>query len=164
MSEQLRKLDRLVGTWRLSGGAVGTIRYEWMEGGHFLLQHVDLVQDGQKIKGLEVIGHERPFGGEPSEEIKSRFYDSSGNTLDYVYEPHDDGTVTIWGGEKGLPTSTPPGSTPYGKCSTSSSTRGTWPRLARSYNASTWPRRRSGWPGCCIASFPTTAKSRVCSP
>ena len=103
MSEQLRKLDRMVGTWRLSGGAEGTIRFEWMEGGHFLLQHVDLVQNGRRIKGLEVIGHERPFGAAPSEEIKSRFYDSEGNTLDYVYEVNDDGSLTIWGGEKGSP-------------------------------------------------------------
>jgi hypothetical protein len=102
-SEQMRKLDGLVGTWQLSGGAKGTVRFEWMEGGFFLLQHVDLVHDGQQIKGLEVIGHERPFGAEPSEEIKSRFYDSTGNTLDYVYEVHDDGSLTIWGGEKGSP-------------------------------------------------------------
>ncbi|TMR06586.1 hypothetical protein ETD86_52585 [Nonomuraea turkmeniaca] len=103
MSEQMRKLDRLVGTWQLSGGAKGTVRFEWMAGGSFLLQHVDLVHDGQQVTGLEVIGHEWPFGGEPSEEIKSRFYDSTGNTLDYVYEVHDDGGLTIWGGEKGSP-------------------------------------------------------------
>ncbi|MGI5289394.1 hypothetical protein ACQEVF_39495 [Nonomuraea polychroma] len=102
-SEQMRKLDGLVGTWQLSGGAKGTVRFEWMEGGFFLLQHVDLVHDGQQVKGMEVIGHERPFGAEPSEEIKSRFYDSAGNTLDYVYEVHDDGSLTIWGGEKGSP-------------------------------------------------------------
>ncbi|WP_327580800.1 hypothetical protein OHA25_32820 [Nonomuraea sp. NBC_00507] len=103
MSEQMRKLAGMVGTWQLSGGAKGTVRFEWMEGGFFLLQHVDLVHEGRQIKGLEVIGHERLFGAEPSEEIKSRFYDSTGNTLDYVYEPHDDGSLTIWGGEKGSP-------------------------------------------------------------
>ncbi|MGP3963744.1 hypothetical protein ACTWPT_48055 [Nonomuraea sp. 3N208] len=103
MSEQMRKLDGLVGTWQLSGGAKGTVRFEWMEGGFFLLQHVDLVHDGRQVRGMEVIGHERPFGAEPGEEIKSRFYDSTGDTLDYVYEVHDDGTLTIWGGEKGSP-------------------------------------------------------------
>lgn len=102
-SEELRKLDRMVGTWRISGGAEGTIRFEWLPGGFFLLQHVDLVQDGHRIRGIEVIGHERPFGGEPSKEIKSRFYDADGNTLDYVYEVGEDGTLTIWGGEKGSP-------------------------------------------------------------
>jgi hypothetical protein len=41
-SDVLRQLgDALVGTWQLSGGAEGTIRYERMEGGHFLIQHVD---------------------------------------------------------------------------------------------------------------------------
>jgi hypothetical protein len=71
-----------------------------MEGGFFLLQRVDLEQHGQRIRGIEVIGHELPFGVEPSEEIKSRFYDNMGNTLDYVYEVEGD-TLTIWGGERG---------------------------------------------------------------
>lgn len=98
----LRKLDRLIGTWKLSGGVQGQITYEWMEGGFFLIQHVDLEHDGRKIKGIEIIGHEKKFGAEPSEDIKSRYYDTMGNTLDYVYEPEGD-TLTIWGGEKGSP-------------------------------------------------------------
>jgi hypothetical protein len=73
-----------------------------MEGGFFLVQHVELEQYGQQIKGFEVIGHEQPFGAESSADIKSRFYDSMGNTLDYVYEL-DGNTLTIWGGEKGSP-------------------------------------------------------------
>jgi hypothetical protein len=98
----LRALDRLVGTWTISGGAQGTAAYEWMEGGFFLLQRVELEQHGMKVKGMEVIGHERPFGAEPSADIRSRFYDNMGNTLDYVYELEGD-TLTIWGGEKGSP-------------------------------------------------------------
>ena len=99
----LKALDRLVGTWDVSGGVNGRVVYEWLEGGFFLLQHVDLrQQDGQPIKGIEVIGHERPFGAEPSPEVTSRFYDSLGNTLDYVYELDGD-VLTIWGGEKGSP-------------------------------------------------------------
>lgn len=102
-SAELKKLDRLVGTWKTSGGVEGQVRYEWMEGGFFLLQHVDFDHDGHRIKGIEVIGHERPFGAtEPSEDIKTRFYDSTGNTLDYVYELEGD-TLTIWGGQKGSP-------------------------------------------------------------
>jgi hypothetical protein len=96
----LRSLDRLVGTWEQSGGVQGTVTYEWLEGGYFLLQHVDLLSDGRSIKGLEVIGHERPFMGEPSADIKSRFYSNTGDTLDYVYELEGD-TLTIWGGERG---------------------------------------------------------------
>src|ERR687898_3397388 len=98
----LKSLDRLVDTWKVSGGAQGSVTFEWMEGGFFLIQHVDLEQYGQKIRGLEIIGHEHPFGAEPSEQIKSRFYDNMGNTLDYVYELEGD-TLTIWGGEKGSP-------------------------------------------------------------
>ena len=93
---------RLLGAWRVTGGAEGTIRYEWMEGGFFLIQHVEFEQDGQQIKGMELIGHLRPFGEPPSPDIRSRFYDTTGDTLDYVYELDGD-TLTIWGGEKGSP-------------------------------------------------------------
>jgi hypothetical protein len=98
----LRTLDRLVGTWNVAGGAEGQITYEWLEGGFFLVQHVDLEQDGQRLKGIEIIGHEKPFGAEPGPDLKSRYYDSMGNTLDYVYELEGD-TLTIWGGERGSP-------------------------------------------------------------
>ena len=51
-SPDLKSLGgRLVGTWEVSGGAQGTAIYEWMEGGFFLIQRVDLEQYGQKIKG-----------------------------------------------------------------------------------------------------------------
>jgi hypothetical protein len=98
----LMGLDRLVGTWTVSGGAEGEVSYEWMDGGFFLLQHVELEQYGQRIKGIEIIGHEQPFGAQPREDITSRFYDNMGNTLDYVYELSGD-TLTIWGGQKGSP-------------------------------------------------------------
>jgi hypothetical protein len=98
----LEGLNRLVGTWNVTGGAQGQVTYQWMEGGFFLIQHVDLEQDGQRNKGIEIIGHLRPFGEAPSEDIKSRYYDSMGDTLDYVYEVEGD-TLTIWGGERGSP-------------------------------------------------------------
>jgi hypothetical protein len=98
----LEGLNKLVGTWKVSGGAQGQVTYEWMEGGFFLIQHVDLEQDGIRHKGIEIIGHERAFGAPPSEDIKSRYYDSMGDTLDYVYEVEGD-TLTIWGGERGSP-------------------------------------------------------------
>jgi hypothetical protein len=98
----LRALDRLIGTWSVVGGAKGRVTYEWMEGGFFLLQHVELEQDGQQTKGIEIIGHERQFGAEPSADIKSRYYDNQGNTLDYVYELEGE-TLTIWAGERGSP-------------------------------------------------------------
>ncbi len=99
----LEALGRLVGTWEMSGDVRGTVTYDWMEGGFFLIQRVDLEQqEGQRISGLELIGHERPFGAEPSAEIKSRFYSSAGDTIDYVYELEGD-TLTIWAGERGSP-------------------------------------------------------------
>jgi hypothetical protein len=67
-----------------------------------LVQHVELEQYGQRIGGIEVVGRLRPFGEPPSQAIHSRFYDSTGNTLDYVYELDGD-TLTIWAGKKGSP-------------------------------------------------------------
>ena len=46
----LRSLDVLVGTWRVSGtdGAEqGHVTYRWMEGGRFLIQEVDLADEGK---------------------------------------------------------------------------------------------------------------------
>lgn len=94
----LQRLDRLVGTWNVSGGAKGQVTYEWMDGGFFLLQHVTL----NDAKGLEIIGHLQPFGEAPSADIHSRYYDQLGYTFDYVYELDGD-TLTIWGGTKGSP-------------------------------------------------------------
>lgn len=102
-AEDLRFFDHLIGTWDMTGEATGTIRFEWMDGGFFILQHVDLSQAGQHVVGVEVIGHLRPFGEEPDPEVRSRFYDSMGNTLEYLYEPTGERTLTIWGGEKGSP-------------------------------------------------------------
>jgi hypothetical protein len=101
-SATMRALDRLTGTWRVSGGVAGTVTYDWMDGGFFLRQRVDLEHGGRRIRGTEVIGHERPFGAQPGEDVRSRFYDDEGNTLDYVYELVGD-TLTIWGGERGSP-------------------------------------------------------------
>jgi hypothetical protein len=116
----LRSLDRLVGKWQISGPTIeGQVTYEWMEGGFFLIQHVELLHDGRKIKGMEMIGRLRPFGAEPGEHIQSRYYDSHGDTLDYVYEINGE-TLTIWGGEVGSPayyqgTFDPSGNTCRGK-------------------------------------------------
>ncbi|WP_433377838.1 hypothetical protein [Streptosporangium sp. CA-115845] len=101
-SSAVAALDRLVGEWTVTGGAEGVIRYEWMPGRFFLLQHVELQQFGQSITGLEVIGRLHAFGEPVGTDIVSRFYDSMGNTLDYVYELDCD-TLTIWAGAKGSP-------------------------------------------------------------
>ena len=95
----LRTLDRLVGTWEVTGEAEGTVTYAWAEGGFFLFQHVELGGSG----GLEVIGHEHRYGAEPSADIRSRYYGfGEGETLDYTYEVVDD-VLTIWMGERDSP-------------------------------------------------------------
>ncbi len=101
---RLKALDILVGTWDITGPDIaGKVTYQWMEGKFFLIQYVDLEQYGQKMKGMEIIGFERGFGDDkPSEDIKSRYFDSVGNTFDYTYEMEGD-LLTIWGGEKGSP-------------------------------------------------------------
>lgn len=97
----LKSLDKLVGTWKVSGGARGRIRFEWMEGGFFLLQHYDLEYGGRSIKGMEVIGHLQRLGEKPSKEIRSRIYGiTDGLTLDYVHEIVSD-TYRIWLGDRG---------------------------------------------------------------
>jgi hypothetical protein len=99
----LKGLEKLIGTWKVSGGIQGTNTFEWLEGGFFLVQHFDFEHDGRKIKGIEIIGHEQEFGAEPSAEIKTRVYSFlDGMTLDYVYEI-DGNDLTIWAGEKDSP-------------------------------------------------------------
>jgi len=99
---ELRALDRLVGTWAVTGGAEGTVRYEWMAGGFFLRQIVELTQFGEAVSGVEMIGNLRPFGEPAGTDVVSRYYDSQGNTFDYVYELTGDKLV-IWAGAKGSP-------------------------------------------------------------
>ncbi|MGH3920916.1 MAG: sigma factor-like helix-turn-helix DNA-binding protein [Pseudonocardiaceae bacterium] len=77
----MQRLDRLVGTWQLSGEASGTVTSVWMPGGQFLLQHVDLDHAGHRVQGMEVVGHLHPLMGERSEHVHSRFYGSEGETL-----------------------------------------------------------------------------------
>ena len=101
-SEKMKVLDRLIGTWELSGDSTGTVTYRWMEGGFFLIQDIDITVFGSSVKAVEYIGHLRPFGQEQSKDIWSRVYDTQGNTLDYVYELEGD-VLIIWGGEKGSP-------------------------------------------------------------
>lgn len=101
-SAAVAALDRLIGEWTVTGGAEGVVSYEWMPGRFFLVQHVELTQFGEHVTGIEMIGNLHPFGEEAGTDVVSRFYDSMGNTFDYVYELEGD-TLTIWGGEKGSP-------------------------------------------------------------
>jgi len=101
-SAALKRIGEIfVGAWNLSGGAKGTIRYEWADGGFFLIQHVDLTIFGRRIRGIEMIGHLHRVAEDPSDDIWTRFYSfGDGLTLDYVYEL-DGKTLTIWFMKKG---------------------------------------------------------------
>ena len=91
----------LVGTWKISGDATGTVKYSLMEGGYFMTQEVSLEYGGRKIQGLELIGRSHPVDGPPSTDIHSRFYSTlDGLTLDYVYEVTGT-TLRIWFGPRG---------------------------------------------------------------
>ena len=98
----LRSLDRLVGVWEVAGEAQGRVTYTWMAGGFFLMQQVQLEHEGHQTRGLEIIGHLQRYGEAPSPEIWSRYYGSTGETFDYVYEVAGD-TLTIWAGGPGSP-------------------------------------------------------------
>jgi hypothetical protein len=89
----LHTLDRLVGTWAMDGpGTSGTVRYSWFEGDAFLVQSVDLVADGEITRGVEYIGWDAE-----SQILRSHFFGSSGEILEYTYNLTGD-TLTIWFG------------------------------------------------------------------
>ncbi len=94
----LRSLEPLVGTWSIHGpGLSGTVRYEWMEGGGFLVQHVELVNGDDVTRGVEYIGLDKTSGL-----LRSHYFGGDGEILEYVYDLTGD-TLTIWFGDPGSP-------------------------------------------------------------
>lgn len=65
LNPDLKSLNRMVGTWQVSGDATGQISYRWTEGGFFLVQEFDLLHQGRTIKGIELIGHLCPWVNRP---------------------------------------------------------------------------------------------------
>lgn len=100
----MKALDRMVGTWKISGGASGTATFEWMDGGYFLMQHSAMEFQDRVHKALDIIGYVKGAEAEESEpNITSRSYTDAGHTSDYTYELIDD-TLIIWSGSKGSTT------------------------------------------------------------
>jgi hypothetical protein len=92
----LRQLDRLVGTWEVSGSFFqGTISFEWMEGGFFLVQRVDGRAGGRTIRGVEYIGYD-----EDTQTLRSHYMDIHGATFTYTWAVDGD-AIRTWFGDKG---------------------------------------------------------------
>lgn len=90
----LGSLDVMVGTRDLTGcesGPVGEIprrvTLEWMDGGFFLVQRVDIDYIGRRIAGTGYVGYDEANGG-----LKSYFFSNTGSApfsrpaLEYVWE------------------------------------------------------------------------------
>ena len=89
----LKRLDVLAGTWNLKGresgpyGEIyGQVRFEWLEGGYFLVQHVDINHIGHHVKGIEIIGYGRGWDGVSSKDCTSSYFDSEGNVWDVAFK------------------------------------------------------------------------------
>jgi hypothetical protein len=108
----LKGLDFLVGEWQLegredeSGGQItGRPRFEWTEGGFYLVQHVDIDYAGRRVHGVEYIGYQASSG-----KLRSYFFSNEGPgafgdvAIEYVWEP-EEGVLAIWGGDVGSPAS-----------------------------------------------------------
>jgi len=94
-NQALRQLDRLVGTWKIAGGLLeGITTFEWMDGGFFLLQHVDARAGGRRIKGTEYIGFD-----EDTQTLRSHYMDVHGANFTYTWEIDAD-TIKTWFGDK----------------------------------------------------------------
>lgn len=92
----LRKLERLLGTWKISSDLVtGTVTFEWMEGGFFMLQHVNFQRGDHTIKGIEYIGYD-----EDTQTLRSHLMDNNGSNFTYTWDIEGD-TLRIWFGKKG---------------------------------------------------------------
>jgi len=105
---ELRKLDALVGTWRLEGcdldGAnpfTGTLTRRWLDGGHFLVQEMSV--DGQGHGGTEYIGYDHA-----ANKLRSMLFSNEGPgpfcpfALEYYWQIDEDALI-IWHGEVDSP-------------------------------------------------------------
>ncbi len=92
----LRQLDRLVGTWEVTGSFLqGTISFEWMEGGFFLVQRVDCHAGGRTIRGVEYIGYDAD-----TQTLRSHYMDIHGANFTYTWAVDGD-AIRTWFGDKG---------------------------------------------------------------
>jgi hypothetical protein len=92
----LRRLDRLMGKWKVSAPNIeGYLTFEWMEGGFFMIQHVDLTDRGNRIKGIEYTGFD-----EDTQTLRSHLMDINGANFTYTWDIEGD-ELWYWFGDKG---------------------------------------------------------------
>ncbi|UBU18005.1 hypothetical protein [Nonomuraea gerenzanensis] len=96
----MRQLDVLVGTWKVTNfdedgkqTDEGTVTFEWLDGGFYLIQRVDLGVS----RSVEYIGYDQETGT-----LKSHLFGQSHEILKYTWEVAGD-TLTIWYGDPGSP-------------------------------------------------------------
>lgn len=84
LPRRLSGLEKLLGTWKLTGDVSGEIPYEWAEGGFFLIQHVDLIYFGRRnalctsLRGMSEVPYAIPDRVQPLPEwslVSSRWQD-----------------------------------------------------------------------------------------
>jgi hypothetical protein len=93
---KLRELERMVGSWKESGGYNGNSFYEWMDGGFFLIHRFEgTAPTGRHVKGIEYIGFD-----EDTQTLRSHLMDNNGCNFTYTYQLEGD-TLMNWFGEKG---------------------------------------------------------------
>jgi hypothetical protein len=73
----LKKLSWLLGDWTVSGEAHGQVTFNWMEGGFFMVQHIDLIG----TKGIAFIGY-----NSESEKLKAYYFGYNGRVLEGICE------------------------------------------------------------------------------
>ena len=94
----LTSLDRFVGTWSMEGHLVdssennikGQASYQWLPGGFFLEQRIEMDFMGMKIDSLELIGYDPETNTFPS----TVYSNLSPTPLPYRWEVSDD-TIKI---------------------------------------------------------------------
>ena len=94
----LKKLDRFVGTWEVTGRTLGAdendvsgrLTFEWLPGGFFLQQRVQIDFQGMDIRGTEIIGFDPATGRFPS----TVYSNLVGVPIPYEYDVQGD-DVTI---------------------------------------------------------------------
>ncbi len=94
----LHRLDRFVGTWEVKGRTLdaeednvfGRLTFEWLPGGFFLQQRVQIDFMGLDVRGLEIIGYDPATGKFPS----TVYSNLVGIPIPYEYDVQGD-RVTI---------------------------------------------------------------------